>query len=154
MAFKWCSIGTKGPKVCQENIPHIITPPPPAWTVETRQNGSMFQVLYAKFWPYHLNVAAEIDTHHTRQLFFQSSTVQFWWACANCSLRGSQNHTVIVGKGSNRQKYWKTKEFVGPEGFFMKNSRQLNCSGQTKDSWTTITKQKKQRWIIQVTTQY
>ncbi len=25
---------------------------------------------------------------------------------------------------------------------FLKNSRQLNCSGQTRDSWTTITKQK------------
>ncbi len=30
---------------------------------------------------------------------------------------GSQNRTVIVGKGSNTQKCWKTKEFVGPEGF-------------------------------------
>ncbi len=38
--FKWCSIGTNGPKVCQENIPHIITPPD--WTVETRQDGTMF----------------------------------------------------------------------------------------------------------------
>ncbi len=26
-------------------------------------------VLYAKFWPYHLNVAAEIETHQTRQRF-------------------------------------------------------------------------------------
>ncbi len=41
VAFKWCSIGTKGPKVCQENIPQTITPPPPAWTVETWQDGSM-----------------------------------------------------------------------------------------------------------------
>ncbi len=41
MVFKWCSIGTKGPKVWQENIPHTITPPAPAWTVETRQDGSM-----------------------------------------------------------------------------------------------------------------
>ncbi len=40
MVFKQCSIGTKGPKVCQENIPHTITPPS-AWTVETRQDGSM-----------------------------------------------------------------------------------------------------------------
>ncbi len=29
-----------------------------------------FQVLYAKFWPYHLNVAAEIETHQTRQRFY------------------------------------------------------------------------------------
>ncbi len=29
------------PKVCQENFPHTITPPSPAWTIETRQDGSM-----------------------------------------------------------------------------------------------------------------
>ncbi len=46
---------------------------------------------------------------------------------------GSQNHTVIVGKGSNTQKCWKTKEL-------RIHSRQFNCSGQTRDSWTTITK--------------
>ncbi len=27
--------------MCQENIPHTITPPLPAWTVETKQDGSM-----------------------------------------------------------------------------------------------------------------
>jgi len=42
VAFKRCPIGTKGPKVCQENIPHPITPPPPACTVVTRHDGSMF----------------------------------------------------------------------------------------------------------------
>ncbi len=41
VVFKRCSIGTKGPKVCQENILHTITPPPPAWTFGTRQDGSM-----------------------------------------------------------------------------------------------------------------
>ncbi len=41
MAFKRCSVGTKGPKVWQETIPHTITPPSPAWNVETRQDGSM-----------------------------------------------------------------------------------------------------------------
>ncbi len=68
MAFKRCSIGTKVPKVCQEDIPHTITPPP-AWTVETRQDGSMLSCFYTKLWPFHLNVAAEIETHQTRQRF-------------------------------------------------------------------------------------
>ncbi len=57
------------PKVCQENTPHTITPPAPAWTVETRQDDPCFHVLYTKFWRYHLNVAAEVETHQTRQRF-------------------------------------------------------------------------------------
>ncbi len=69
VVFKRCSIGTKEPKVCQEDIPHTITPPPPAWTVETRQDGSCFNVLHTKFWLYHLNVAAEIETHQTGNVF-------------------------------------------------------------------------------------
>ncbi len=50
--YKLWSIGTKGPKVCQEYIHHTITPPAPAWTIETRQDDPCFHVLYAKFWPY------------------------------------------------------------------------------------------------------
>ncbi len=66
VVFKQCSIGTKGRNVCQENIPHTITPP------ELLRQGRMdpcFYVLYAKFWPYHLNVTAEINTQQTRQRF-------------------------------------------------------------------------------------
>ncbi len=37
----------------------------------------------------------------------------------------SQNHTVIIGKGSNTQKCWKTKEFVGAEGFFWRTADSL-----------------------------
>ncbi len=37
--------------MCQENIPHTITPPP-AWTVETSQDDPCFHVLYTKFWLY------------------------------------------------------------------------------------------------------
>jgi len=40
--IKQCPIGTKGAKMCQENIPHTIIPPPPACTVVTRHDGSMF----------------------------------------------------------------------------------------------------------------
>ncbi len=34
-------------------------------------------------------------------------------------------HTVIVEKVSNPQKCWKTKEFVGPEGFFWRTAGSL-----------------------------
>ncbi len=40
---------------------------------------------------------------------------------------------------------WKVLEnqrICGLWRIFLKNSRQFNCSGQTRDSWTTITKQK------------
>ncbi len=69
MAFKRCSIGTKRPKVCQENI---LTPLHHQHQPEPLRQGMIdpcFHVLYAKFWRYHLNVAAEVETHQTRQRF-------------------------------------------------------------------------------------
>ncbi len=39
-------------------------------------------------------------------------------SCPQCGKMNLKMYTVIVGKGSNTQKWWKTKEFVGPEGFF------------------------------------
>jgi len=66
VAFKRCPIGTKGPKVCQENIPHTITPPPPACTVVTKHDGSMFSFCLRQIQT-HLNVSTEIEIHQTRQ---------------------------------------------------------------------------------------
>ncbi len=80
MAFKRCSISTKGPKVCQENIPHTITPPPPAWTVETRHDGSMLSCTLRQILT--LSKCRSINWDSSDQAtFFQSSLVQFWWAC-------------------------------------------------------------------------
>jgi len=62
VAFTRCPIGTKGPKVCQENIPHTITPHS---TVVTRPDGFMFSFCLL----YHLNVSTEIETYQTRQHF-------------------------------------------------------------------------------------
>ncbi len=59
----------KGPK-CAKNI---STTPLHHQQPEPLRQGRMdpcFRVLYAKFWPYHLNVAAEIETHQTRQCFY------------------------------------------------------------------------------------
>ncbi len=82
-----------------------------------------FHVLYAKFWPYHLNFAGKIETHQTRQrffpiaycLFFQSSSLRFLFladrsgtlwssaAVANllqgstcCAFRDGILHTLVV----------------------------------------------------------
>ncbi len=59
---------------------------------------------------------------------------------------------VIVGKGSNTQKILKKQIFYGTWRIFLKNSKQFNCSGQTRDLWTTITKKQtnkknKQVWM-------
>ncbi len=89
VAFKQCSIGSKGPKGFQENIPHTFTPPP-AWTIETRQGGSMLSC-FILLWHQILTPPSECSRRNhdssDQPTFFQSSIVQFWWACANCSLR-------------------------------------------------------------------
>ncbi len=76
----------RGPKCAKKISP---TPLHHHHQSEPLRQGRMdpcFHVLYVKFWP-HLNVAEEIQIHQTRATFFQSSIVQFWWACVNCSLR-------------------------------------------------------------------
>ncbi len=87
LAFKWCSIGTKRPKVCQENIPHTFTPPPPAWTVETRQDGSMLSCSLLQILTLLSECCSRNRDSSDQATFFQSSIVQFYWACVNCCLR-------------------------------------------------------------------
>ncbi len=86
MVFKRCIISIKGPKVCQENIPHTITPPPPAWTVETRQDGSMVSCSLRQILTLPSECRSRNRDSSDQAKFFQSSIFQFWWACANCSL--------------------------------------------------------------------
>ncbi len=50
------------PKCAKKYIPHTVT-------LRRGRMDPCFHVLYAKFWPYHLNVAAEIEAHQTRQRF-------------------------------------------------------------------------------------
>ncbi len=87
VAFKQCSIGTKGAKLSQENIPHIITPKPPAWTVETRQDGSMLSCSLRQILTLPSECRSRNRDSSDQATFFQSSIVQFCWACVNCILR-------------------------------------------------------------------
>ncbi len=87
VAFKRCSIDTMGAKVCQENIPHTITPPPLAWTVETRQDGSMLSCSLCQILTLPSKCRSRNRDSSDQAMFLQSSIVRFWWACANCSLR-------------------------------------------------------------------
>ncbi len=79
-------LATKWPKVCQENIPHTITPPPAAWTVETRQDGSMLSSSLCHILTLPSEFCSRNRDSSDQATFFQSSIVQFWWACVNCSL--------------------------------------------------------------------
>ncbi len=60
--------------------------------------GPCFHVLYAKFWPYHPNVAAEIETHQTRQRFSNLLLSNFGepvWILASVSCsRWQERHPV------------------------------------------------------------
>ncbi len=84
VAFKRCSIGMKCAKKNSPRPLHHHHQPDP---LRQGRIDPCFHVLYAKFWPYHLNVAAEIETHQTRQRFSNLLFFQFWEACANCILR-------------------------------------------------------------------
>lgn len=61
VGFKQCLIGTKGSKLCEENMLHTVTPPD--WSMLT----------YRKFRPYYPNVAAKwrfITTANIFPVFF------------------------------------------------------------------------------------
>lgn len=70
-----------GPKVCQENIPNSIAPPP-AWTVDTRQ----IWAADAKPSVHHLRASAEIKIHQTKLQVSSFQVSSFGEACAHCVL--------------------------------------------------------------------
>ncbi len=72
--------------MCQENIPHTITPPPAAWTVETRQDGSMLSCSLRQILTLPSEYRSRNRDSSDQATFFQSSIVQFGWTCVNCSL--------------------------------------------------------------------
>ncbi len=81
------------------------------------------------------------------------ASVSVWTFCNSCIWvpplssvwkDGSQNHTVIVGKGSNAQKCWKTKDFLGPERFFWRTAGSLTVQDkQGTHEQLLLNKQKK-----------
>ncbi len=65
----------------QENIPHTITPP--GWTVETRQDGSILSCSLCQILTLSSECCSRNQDSSDQATFFQSSIVQFWWACVN-----------------------------------------------------------------------
>ncbi len=88
----------KGPKVCQENIPHIITPPPSAWAVEIRQRGSMLSCSLRKI----LTLPSECRSRN-RDSSGQAKFFQFFHLLQGstcCAFRDCILHTLVVASGS------------------------------------------------------
>ncbi len=64
-----------------------------------------------------------------------------FWSISEClNLDESQNHSHCW-KGFEYTKMLENHRICGSWRIFLKNSRQLNYSGQTRDSWVSITKQ-------------
>lgn len=75
-----------------QSIPHTITPQAVACTVDIRLDGC-FHVVYAKFWPYHLNFTAKITSRQTKWHFCNFLlSVEI---CFLLSAGSSGNHSLV-----------------------------------------------------------
>ncbi len=103
MAFKWCSIGTKGPKVCQENIPHTITLPPTAWTIEIRQDGSMLSCSSDQatfFQSSIITIAFPVLSWQERHpVWYSAAVTHLLQGSTCCAFRDGTLHTLVVTSG-------------------------------------------------------
>ncbi len=93
----------RGPKCAKKTSP---TPLHDQHQPEPLRQGRIdpcFHVLYAKFWPYYLNVAAEIKTHQTRQRFSNLLLSNFVLRLVSgfmcCVFRDGALHTLVVTSG-------------------------------------------------------
>ncbi len=72
---------------CVKKISPTHYTPPPTWTVETRQDGSMLSCSFRQILTLPSECRSRNQDSSDQATFFQSSIVQFWWSCVNCSLR-------------------------------------------------------------------
>jgi hypothetical protein len=115
--LKRCSIEITGPNVCQENIPHTITPLWSACTFDTATMWPWTHTAYAKSWLYHQHDATGTVIRRTTPqlssgdrvptsrffIFFSDNPVwasaaiaRPWQGSASCALRDSLLHTTFV----------------------------------------------------------
>ncbi len=86
--------------MCQENIPQTLHHQHQPEPLRQGRMNPCFHVLYTKFWPHHLNVAAEIEPHQTRQRFSNlllSSFGESVWivSSVSCSYLTGAAHGVV-----------------------------------------------------------
>ncbi len=81
VVFKRCSIGTKGPKVCQEILPHPITPPTSSPEPLDKAGWiHAFMFFMPNYDPTIWMSQQKSRTHQTRQRFSNLLLFHFWWA--------------------------------------------------------------------------
>lgn len=88
MGFKPCSVGSEGPNLSQESLPHTITPAA-AWS----QYGSMLHVVYSKFWAYHQNLDSSDQATFSSLLW--SSIGEPVWTVASVSYSSWQEGHLL-----------------------------------------------------------
>jgi len=72
--------------VCQEKIPHTITPPPAAWSIDTIQDGSMLSGCLRQILTLPSECCGRNRDSSDQATLFQFSVIRFFWACVNYSL--------------------------------------------------------------------
>ncbi len=98
MVFKLCSIGTKVPKVCQENIPNTITPPD--WTVETRQDESMLSCSLCQSLTLPPECRSRNQDSSDQATFWSSAAVaHLLQGSTCCAFRDGILHTLVLTNG-------------------------------------------------------
>lgn len=97
MAFNQWLIGINGAEVCQENIPHTMTPPLPAWTVDTSKclvHDVMLLVIKSQVWLCHLWPWAETKIDQNR---LQLTIISVFSCPVLVSLTSQQFQPSILG---------------------------------------------------------
>ncbi len=123
-------------------IQKVFTPPPPAlkWNkmifLQNKKHLDVF-ILFKSFHPPALNACLLLE----HQWMFEPFLIVVFESlnCAQCENMDLKIIKSLLERVHICRRCCKTEE---PAGFFLKNRAQFNCSEQTRDSWTTITKQK------------
>ncbi len=87
----WClndaQLVLRVPKCAKKYLPHpLLHPPPKTWTVRQGRMDPCLHVLICQILTPTIWMLQQNSRPPDQATFFQSFIVQFWWACANCSL--------------------------------------------------------------------
>ena len=110
-------------------------------------------ILFKSFHPPALNAWFFLLEH---QWAFEPSVIVAYesLSCPQCEKMDLKIIQSLLERVQIHKKCWKTKEFVGPEGFFWRTAGSLTVQDKQGTHEQLSVNKKTQLWIIQVTTQY